>query len=434
MESLVLLSAALLGILAFFEPCTIATHTLFAARAHQAGVKDRLKALFALYLSRATLSVVLLTAAVAIFERPRWSPATPAIILLVIAAVYVISRYSYIPIPHVDFSRLLPPGLKSRNAVQLGLTLPACTIPLFIIVAGMSVIVDSVTFAIIAGLIYSAMFTLPTAVTMFRGVPVKTRELFDHAARITPFVTAGLLACATLVYVIVRLDLSTSSVKTILAEPSIAGIALGFIVGLVFSFNPVSFAAIPVILAYVTKAHERKRAMMMGVAFVLGMVVIHVILGVGAAFGGEWVKSIMGRFWGVILGPVLIVLGIMWPGWLKIRLPWFSMKGRSVVSLWGAFLLGIPFSIAICPFCSPALVVMLAASAAIGSVSFGFFLLLAFALGRGIPVMIGAWSVGWLESIRGYTRYQKMFETAAGIVLILSGLYMLNGYFFILSL
>lgn len=432
MENVFFLSIAVIGLLAFFEPCTIATHTLFAVRTHQDILNSRWRALFKLLISRALLSTLLLMLAITVFEPPQWNLITPVIILIVMSAMYIISRYSYIPIPHIDFSRLLPLKLKDQHAIQLGLTLPACTIPLFLAVVGMSITINTLTFVLTAGLIYAVMFTLPTTIVIFTGISSKKRGLLNNAAQITPYITAGLFMIAALVLVINKLDLSVGSLKALLLEPSISGIALGFIVGLVSSFNPVSFAAIPVMLAYVTKAHEKKRAMMMGTAFVLGMIFIQVLLGVAAALGGDWVQSVMGRFWGVILGPILIVLGILWPGWIKIRVPWFGIKGRSAVSLWGAFILGIPFSIAICPFCSPALLVMLTASTAIGSVSFGFFLLLAFALGRGVPIMIGAWSVGALESITGFAKYQKYFEVLAGIVLILSGLYLLNEYFFII--
>jgi len=103
-----------------------------------------------------------------------------------------------------------------------------------------------------------------------------------------------------------------------------------------------------------------------------------------------------------------------------------------VTGIWGAFLLGIPFSVAVCPFCTPALLVTLTASAAIGSISFGFSLLLSFAIGRSIPVILGAWSMGWLESLNILSRYQKAFEIVAGFVLVLTGLYLLNEYFFII--
>jgi len=186
-------------------------------------------------------------------------------------------------------------------------------------------------------------------------------------------------------------------------------------------------------LAYVTKAHEEKRALLLGSAFVAGLILTHVTLGIAAALGAEWVKDIMGRQWALLLGALLILLGLMWPGWLKICLPWFGLKGKAASGLWGAFLLGIPFSVAICPFCTPALLVALTSSAAIGSVGFGFGLLLAFALGRSIPIMLGAWSMGWLESLHMLSKHQKTLEVTAGIVLILTGLYLLNEYYFIIK-
>ncbi len=102
------------------------------------------------------------------------------------------------------------------------------------------------------------------------------------------------------------------------------------------------------------------------------------------------------------------------------------MRGRRVAGVWGAFLLGIPF-------CTPALMVTLTASAAIGSAPYGFALLLAFAIGRSIPIALGAWGMGWLESLKVLSRHQKAVEIAAGITLILAGLYLLNEYFFIVT-
>ena len=91
-------------------------------------------------------------------------------------------------------------------------------------------------------------------------------------------------------------------------------------------------------------------------------------------------------------------------------------------------MLGIPFSVAVCPFCTPALVVTLTASAAIGSVPFGLTLLLAFALGRSIPILLGAWSIGWLESLKRLQQSQKALEVVAGVTLILTGLYLVSDY------
>ncbi len=433
MSALLLTTSSVLGGLSFFEPCTIATHTLFSARVHRQPRASCCQGLLSMWLARSLLSVVLLTVAVAFTSPPAWGAWLPSVILAVMGTVYIVSRFTYIPVPHLEFFKLLPGGRSLPFAIQLGLTLPACTIPLFVVVTGQAITVDSVGFAALAGLLFGTLFTAPLVLTAFKGVHADGRELLNRAAKGSPYLTAALLFGAALYLMVPSLDVSADTLKATLQQASWAGVGLGFLAGFVFSFNPVSFASIPVVLAYVTKAHEERRAIRMGGAFVAGLIVTHVALGVAAALGGEWVKGVMGRQWGLLLGPVLIVLGLMWPGWLKLRLPWISVRAKKVTGVWGAFLLGIPFSVAVCPFCTPALLVTLTASAAIGSVTFGFALLLAFALGRSIPIILGAWSMGFLESLRMLSRHQKAVEIIAGVTLILTGLYLLNEYFFIIK-
>jgi cytochrome c-type biogenesis protein len=131
-----------------------------------------------------------------------------------------------------------------------------------------------------------------------------------------------------------------------------------------------------------------------------------------------------------VLGPVLIVLGLMWPGWVRLPLPPLVPRIKRPTTLLGAFALGAVFSVAVCPGCTPALVILLGSAAGIASPLFGATLLLAFAVGRAIPIVLGAWAVGWLENLRVLAKYQKAFEIVAGVTLIASGLYMLNAYYF----
>ncbi len=222
------------------------------------------------------------------------------------------------------------------------------------------------------------------------------------------------------------------SLQIALQDPSFASLAIVFGAGFVFAFNPIVFASIPLVLAYVTRAHEPRQTFLLGGAFVVGMLVTHVLLGVAAALGGDWAQEAMGRRWVLVLGPVLIFLGFMWPGWIKIRIPWLVARGRKVTGVGGAFLLGIPFTVALCPNCTPALLTTITASAGIGSVTFGATLLLAFGLGRCVPILVGAWGFGWLESVIPMARYHRIVEAAGGVTLILTGLYLLNQYFFII--
>lgn len=214
------------------------------------------------------------------------------------------------------------------------------------------------------------------------------------------------------------------------AQADLAAIGVGFLAGFLFSFNPVAMASIPVSLAYVTKARERKQAVFFGTMFIVGMLVVHAVLGFIAGLGGSWVFALLGREWGLALGPLLIVLGLMWVGWLRLPLPAFALKARRPSAAWSAFVLGAIFSVAICPVCTPALVVFLGATVGLASPWTGAVLLLAFGAGRAVPVAMGAVSIGWLENMRGLDTYRRIFETLGGVVLILSGLYMLNAYFF----
>lgn len=220
--------------------------------------------------------------------------------------------------------------------------------------------------------------------------------------------------------------------RAVAEQATFASLAIGFTTGFLFSFNPVALAAIPVSLAYVTKSHEQRVALHYAAAFVLGMLLVHIALGAIAALGGLWVQGILGRYWGLVLGPLLILLGLAWPGWIKLPMPKIGISGRRATTGWGAVVLGAAFSVAICPFCTPALVVLLGVAAGSGSVIFGVLLLLAFAIGRAVPIFLGAWAVGALEEMKTLERYQKSFEMVGGIVLVLTGLYMLNAYFIVI--
>lgn len=219
------------------------------------------------------------------------------------------------------------------------------------------------------------------------------------------------------------------ALRAALQHAGLAAIGVAFVAGFAFSFNPVALASIPVSLAYVTKGRDKGEALIFGSLFILGMIVTHVFLGLVAGLGGKWAADLTGRGWGLFLGPLLIILGLMWAGWLRIPLPSFGFRASRPTAASGAFLLGIPFAVVVCPVCTPALIVLLGATAGLGSVVFGVALLFAFALGRAIPIAVGAFAVGWLENLKILSRYRRGFEIAGGLTLIVMGLYMLNAVY-----
>ena len=200
--------------------------------------------------------------------------------------------------------------------------------------------------------------------------------------------------------------MDTDTLRQAAEHAGLLALGVGFLAGFVFSFNPVALASIPVSLAYVTKAGDARQSILFGVAFIAAMIIVQVLLGFIAGLGGSWVADLLGREWGLLLGPVLIVLGLLWTGRIRLPLPSLRLRVTRANTVWGAFALGAVFSVAICPVCTPALVILLGASAAIASPFYGALLLLAFSVGRAAPIALGALAVGWLENLNILTGYQ----------------------------
>lgn len=214
-----------------------------------------------------------------------------------------------------------------------------------------------------------------------------------------------------------------------LQSGGIGGLGAALLAGLLFSFTPVSLAAIPVVTAYVTKARAFRDALAFGAMFILGLLLTHVALGILAAASGNWVQKLMGPAWNLFTGPVLVLLGLLWLGWIRVPLPWLALRGRRTATLGGALGLGALFTLGICPVCSPGLWVAIGASASFGSIGYGAALLLLFAVGRAIPVMLSAASMGWLENLRPLSNWRRRLEAAGGCILMFIGFYVINDYY-----
>ena len=192
MSTILLMTAAALGFLAFFEPCTIATHTLFAVRARHDSVKQRWWVLAQLTLSRTLFLIVLFSSAATIGLAELASPR--AILMLSgLGLIYLITRKIYLPVPHLEFYRLLPRHNVLSQGFKLGLTLPACTLPLVLIVGTLSALAQRPGVAVLAGLVFAIMFTLPTLWDSTHEVNAAHRAFLSKAANLSPYITTLLL-------------------------------------------------------------------------------------------------------------------------------------------------------------------------------------------------------------------------------------------------
>ena len=173
------------------------------------------------------------------------------------------------------------------------------------------------------------------------------------------------------------------------------GLAAAFVGGLLTSASPCVLAAAPVAVAYVGgQAHTPLRAWALSAAFVAGLTLVLVLLGLLAARLGLLMGAQPGR-WSIAIGAVIVAAGLwMWRAAPScgLTLPARWQGKLAGAGSWGAFALGALVSTVMSPCATPALAAALAIAgtgAAFGeSMWWGAALLLAYGIGHGLLLLV----------------------------------------------
>ena len=216
-----------------------------------------------------------------------------------------------------------------------------------------------------------------------------------------------------------------------LAAPSLAGLALALLGGLVVAFSPSAFPLIPVVAGYVAAQPRGApgRAMGQAAGFVLGLATANGLLGALAGWGGRGAQGVLGPAWSLLAGGLLVFWGLRALRVVVFRLPVLRWTPGPTGSAARAFLAGMPFALALCPYCMPISAALLTAAAAMEDPLYGTGLLFLFGLTRGIPLfLVGALGTA-LERLGPLARYQPWLERGAGAVLLGMGGYFLVRFF-----
>ncbi len=213
------------------------------------------------------------------------------------------------------------------------------------------------------------------------------------------------------------------------ASPQLA-LAAVFVGGALTASNPCALATVPLMVSFVAGRDERGlgplRALGYSAVFVLGLAISFVALGMTAALAG----SLYGQgpnAWKWVVAGVSVLMGLHLLGVLRFPIPapaGLQPKARGAL---GALLLGLLFGLVSAPCAAPVLIVLLTYIAGSGSsVAYGGLLLLAYALGHSLLVLLAGTSMGvarrLVESGR-VTRVTEVMRRAAGGVIVLVGLY-----------
>ena len=212
--------------------------------------------------------------------------------------------------------------------------------------------------------------------------------------------------------------------------PVVSAIALG----LMTAISPCPLATNITAIGYIGKdIHNKNRVFVNGLIYTLGRALSYTVLAVIIFIGVDQFK-ISGWFqlYGEkIIGPMLIIIGVIMLGILKIPFPGISQftkrfQEKAVNSYWDVLLLGMLFALAFCPY-SGVLYFGLLIPMTLGSPS-GLFLPVVFAVATGIPVIIFAWLLAYTASgvgslYKGLKVFETWFRRLIALVFICVGIY-----------
>ena len=210
-------------------------------------------------------------------------------------------------------------------------------------------------------------------------------------------------------------------------EVSTFAYLLVFLAGILTSAGPCNLSMVPVIMGFVAGQKEltRKRGFWLSLLFTLGSSATFVLLGLIAAAIGV-LSGPESKLLHWFAAAVCILIGLNLLGALHIRFDLFARLLPQRPLLFGpigAFLLGLVVGLAGSQCGTPVLVAILGAVVLKGKLVVGALLLFTYGMGRGVPIVLAGTFTGILRALPTLERWSLWMNRAAGVVLILVGLY-----------
>ena len=223
-----------------------------------------------------------------------------------------------------------------------------------------------------------------------------------------------------------------------LLDSSTTPILTAFLLGLLTAISPCPLATNIAAIGYIGKdIEDRRRVFLNGLLYTAGRIVAYTVLGLvliliirqGASMFG--IQKFIGTWGELLLGPALIVIGLLMLFIHRLNLPQFGFNVSNVEGLkkhggWGAFLLGILFAMAFCPTSGMFYFGMLIPMSA--TATLGYLLPAVFAFATALPVLIVAWLLAFSMQKVGkfYGRMkdiERLTTVIVGVLFVLIGLY-----------
>jgi len=215
----------------------------------------------------------------------------------------------------------------------------------------------------------------------------------------------------------------------IIAESAIAGIG-SFLWGMVsVLFSPCHLASIPLIIAYVGGQQQilrSRQAAYYSMAFTMGLFITIALIGIICAILGRLLGDI-GNYWQILVGLVLIWVALGMLGVEKCSVSGGLFLNRlNLKGIFGAFGLGLAYGV-LSGSCTFGFIAPILAIITIQQkIASGVVLILLFAMGHCLPIVVAGSSAAMVKGVIENSRWQgatQWFRKGAGVVIIGLALY-----------
>ena len=209
----------------------------------------------------------------------------------------------------------------------------------------------------------------------------------------------------------------------IVAESAIAGIG-SLLWGMVsVLFSPCHLASIPLIIAYVGGQQQilgSRQAAYYSVAFTSGLFVTIALIGILCAILGRMLGDI-GNYWQILVGLVLVWVALGMFGVESCSMSGSLLYRLNLKGIFGALVLGLAYGVlsGSCTFgfIAPILAIITVQQ----KIASGVILILLFAIGHCLPIVVAGSSAAMVKGVLENSRWQgatQWFRKGAGVVII----------------
>ncbi|MEZ5000678.1 MAG: aromatic aminobenezylarsenical efflux permease ArsG family transporter [Bacteroidales bacterium] len=225
-----------------------------------------------------------------------------------------------------------------------------------------------------------------------------------------------------------------SDILSGLVESSNFPLLTALLLGLMTAISPCPLATNITAIGFIGRELEsRKRVFISGIIYTLGRSFSYTLLALLIVKGVDQfsISGFFQRYGEKIVGPLLVVIGLLMLDIFRLRLPFFArlFEGREESFKGGylsVFALGVIYALAFCPY-SGVLYFGLLIPLTISS-SEGLLLPVVFAIATGIPVILFSWLLAFAVSgvgrlYNGIKAFETWFRRIIAILFIATGIY-----------